>query len=310
MLSRRQLRIKVLQSLYSFHQSEKGDLAAADRELFRSIEKVHELYLFLLLLLKELADADLQDAEELHQKHFPKEAELKAKVRFYQLAFIQSLTADSKFLAEIKNYKLSWQKDHELIRKIFLEIKKSTEYKNFLLNKEEVSEKDFLVTIVKNHIENSEALKTSIEENNIYWMEDFSFPCHLVLKTIKDYYDSGKLKLSPVYKDEDDKKFVRELFSKTILHDKEYEEAIAVKTQNWEVERIALIDMILLKMAMAEMVSFPGIPVKVSINEYIDISKDYSTPKSRQFINGIIDKLADEYKKAGKIVKAGRGLME
>ena len=309
MLSRRQLRIKVLQSLYSFYQSEKGDLASADRELFRSIEKVHELYLFLLLLLKELADADLQDAGELHQKHFPKEDELKAKVRFHQLSFISALSADSKFLAELKNYKLSWQKDHELVRKIFLEIKKSTEYKNFLMNKAEVSEKDFLLVIVKNHVENSEALKNFIEENNIYWMEDFSFPCHLVVKTIKDFYDSKKIKLSPVYKDEDDKKFVRELFSKTILHDKEYEEAIATKTQNWEVERIALIDMILLKMAMAEMVSFPGIPVKVSINEYIDISKEYSTPKSKQFVNGVIDKLAQEFKEQGKIVKTGRGLI-
>ncbi len=310
MLSRRQLRIKVLQSLYSFLQSEKSDLAAADRELFRSIEKVHELYLFLLLLLKELADADLQDAGELHQKHFPKEDELKAKIRFHQLSFILKLSSDSKFLTEVKNHTLSWQKDHELVRKIFLDIKKSTEYKNFLMNKAEVSEKDFLLTIIKNHFEHSEALKNSIEENNIYWMEDFSFPCHLVVKTIKDFYDSEKIKLSPVYKDEDDKVFVRELFSKTILNDKEYEEAIAEKTQNWEVERIALIDMILLKMAMAEMISFPGIPVKVSINEYIDISKDYSTPKSRQFINGIIDKLADEYKKSGKIVKTGRGLME
>jgi N utilization substance protein B len=310
MLSRRQLRIKVLQSLYSFYQSEKSDLASADRELFRSIEKVYELYLFLLLLLKELGDADLQDAGELHHKHFPKEDELKAKIRFHQLSFIGSLSSDQKFLSEVKDHKLSWQKDHEMVRKIFLEIKKSPGYKDFLQNKAEISEKDFLLAIVKNHIEHSEALKNSIEENNIYWMEDFSFPCHLVIKTIKDFYDAGKLKLAPVYKDEDDKVFVRELFSKTVLHDKEYEEAIAAKTQNWEVERIAMIDMILLKMAMAEMVSFPGIPVKVSINEYIDISKDYSTPKSRQFINGIIDKLADEYKKSGKISKTGRGLME
>jgi N utilization substance protein B len=310
MLSRRQLRVKVLQSLYSFYQSEKSDLASADRELFRSIEKVYELYLFLLLLLQELGEADLQDAGELHQKHFPKEAELKAKVRFHQLSFIMQLSSDTAFQSELKNHKLSWQKDHDLVRKIFLEIKKSEEYKSFLMNKEQVSEKDFLLAIVKNYMEQSEALKNSIEENNIYWMEDFSFPCHLVAKTIRDFYDNGKIKLSPVYKDDDDKTFVRELFSKTILHDKEYEEAIATKTQNWEVERIALIDMILLKMALAEMVSFPGIPVKVSINEYIDISKDYSTPKSRQFINGIIDKIADEYKKSGKIVKTGRGLME
>ncbi len=310
MLSRRQLRIKVLQALYSFFQSEKSDLAAADRELFRSIDKVYELYLFILLLLKELGDADHEDAEGLHQKHFPKEDELKAKNRFHQLSIVQQLATNELFLSELKKYSLSWQKEQDLVRKIFLEIKKSNEYKDFLMNKAELSERDFLVRTVKSYIEESEALKNFIEENNIYWMEDFSFTCHVVLKTIKDFYLSGKLTLTPVFKDEDDKAFVRELFSKTILHDKEYEAAIATKTENWEVERIALIDMILLKMAMAELVSFPGIPVKVTINEYIDISKEYSTPKSRQFINGIIDKLADEYKKAGKIVKTGRGLME
>ncbi len=310
MLSRRQLRIKVLQSLYSFYQSEKSDLASAERELYRSIDKVYELYLFLLLLLNELGEADLQDAEDLHQKHFPKEDELKAKNRFHQLSFLQKLSSDENFQKELKNHKLTWQKEHELVKKIFLEIKKTTEYRNFLMNKAEVTEKDFLTAIVKNCIEQSESLKNYIEENNIYWIEDFSFICHIVIKSMKDFYQTKKLELIPVYKDEDDKKYVRDLFTKTILNDKEYEEAIASKTQNWEVERIALIDMILLKMAMAELIAFPGIPVKVTINEYIDISKDYSTPKSRQFINGIIDKLADEYKKAGKIVKTGRGLME
>lgn len=309
MLSRRQLRVKVLQSLYSFYQSEKGDLASADRELFRSIEKVSDLYLFLLLLIREIGETDLQDAGELHQKHFPKEEELKARNRFHQLAFIGALTNDELFNKELKNRKLSWQTESELVRKIFHEIKKSSEYKNFLMNKAEVSEKDFLSGIMKNCIENSESLKNFIEENSIYWIGDFSFICHVVIKTIKDFYQTKKLELVPVFKDEDDRVFVRELFAKTILHDKEYEEAISSKTQNWEVERIALIDMILLKMSMAEMIAFPGIPVKVTINEYIDISKDYSTPKSRQFINGIIDKLADEYKKAGKIVKTGRGLI-
>ena len=310
MLSRRQLRIKVLQALYSFYQSEKTDLAAADKELFRSIDKVNELYLFLLLLLKEIGDTDLLDAGELHQKHFPKEDELKARNRFYQLAFIQKIASDQILLKELQNRKLSWQKENETVKKIFHEIKKSEDYRNFLLNKAEVTEKDFLAGIVKNYIEQSEALKNFIEENSIYWIEDFSFICHIVIKTIREFYKSSKLELIPVYKDDDDKSFVRDLFMKTILHDKEYEMAISSKTQNWEVERIALIDMILLKMSMAELIAFPGIPVKVTINEYIDISKDYSTPKSRQFINGIIDKLAGEYKKSGKIVKTGRGLIE
>jgi N utilization substance protein B len=310
MLSRRQLRIKVLQALYSFFQSEKVDLAVAERELFRSIDKVYELYLYLLLLLKEIGDADLQDSQDLLQKHFPKEDELNATHRFHNLKFIRDLSESENFQNEIKKRSLTWQKESDLIKKIFLEMKKAEAYRNYLFNKGEESEKDFLAGFIKNHIEQSEALKNYIEENNIFWIEDFSFICHIIIKTIKDYYRANKLELISLYKDSDDQSFVRDLFSKTILNNEEYEKAISAKTQNWEVERIALIDMILLKMSMAELIAFPGIPVKVTINEYIDISKDYSTPKSRQFINGIIDKLADEYKKSGKIVKSGRGLME
>ena len=309
MLSRRQLRSKVLLALYSYFQSGKNDLASAERELLRSIDKVYDLYLLLLLLLTELADADRNDADELHTKYFPKEEEVNARHRLHQLRFINELSAQPEFRNEIKQRMLSWQNEFDLLRKIYLEIKKSDDYLN-LLRSEKEDDKAFLTLLIKNHLLTSEALNTYLDESNIYWQEDFDFICHMLLKNINTFYENSVFQLFPLYKDEkDDKGFVRELFSKTILNNDDYEKAIAEKTRNWDLERIALVDIIILKMALAELTSFPGIPVKVTINEYIDISKEYSTPKSKQFVNGVIDKLAQEFKEQGKIVKTGRGLI-
>ncbi|MFN8142815.1 MAG: transcription antitermination factor NusB [Bacteroidia bacterium] len=309
MLSRRQLRIKVLQALYAFFQAEKTDLAVAERELFRSIDKVHELYVYVLLLLKELAFVDQTDADDLHLKFFPKEEELNAKIRLHELKYIQELENNAEFAAALKRTKLSWQTKQDLVRKLYLEIKKSEEYRS-LLTSDQSNEKDFLCDVIRKFFLSSEALQHEIEEENIFWLDDFDFVCHMIIRGIKAYYETGKLEIMPLYKDEeDDRLFVRTLFSKTIVNNDEYEKAISERTKNWEIDRIALMDILILKMALSELVNFPGIPVKVSINEYIDISKEYSTPKSKQFVNGVIDKLALDYKEQGKIVKTGRGLI-
>lgn len=310
MLSRRQLRVKVLQSLYAYFQSDKKDAALAERELFRSIEKVHELYIYLLQFIVELGDADLADESENRQKYFPNEEEVNAKSRLYKFSFLKALSGSAEFKEYLKKYKISWQKDHELIRKIFLELKRSAEYREIFLQ-EEPDQKSFLIDIARKYIDESETMQHHIEEENIFWPEDFSFVVHMASRTIRHYYEQGAIELFTPYKDEkDDKLFIRTLFNQTILNNQEYEKAVSERTQNWDVERIALMDILILKMALSELVHFPGIPVKVSINEYIEISKDYSTPKSKQFINGIIDKLAADYKSSGKIVKTGRGLME
>ncbi len=309
MLSRRQIRIKVLQSLYAFFQAQKNDLAVAEKELFRSIDKVHELYIYLLSFLNEIADADQADEGDLHLKFNPREAEVHARRRLYKLKFINALNKSKAYLDAVQKNRINWQSQQDLIRKIFLEIKKSENFTKFL-TAEDASEKDFLLDIVKNFIETSPAVRTHIEEQNIYWNDDFDFAIHMVGRTIKQYYEKEEFELLPLYKDEeDDKDFARKLFGQTILHNKEFEESISERTRNWEVERIALMDILILKMALAELTTFPNIPVKVSINEFIDISKEYSTPKSKQFINGVIDKLAADYKEQGKIVKSGRGLI-
>lgn len=309
MLSRRQLRIKVLQALYAFFQGEKNDLAVAERELFRSIEKVNELYLYLLLFLSELAYADKTDASDLLQKFIPDQAELKAIKRLYELKFIDALESSKEFKSQVDRLRLSWQNNGDLVKKIFLEVRKSELYRTFFKD-HEADEKMFLLEMIKNFIEVSEAFQHHIDDESIFWSDDFTFAMHLVGRTIRTFYEKGSFELIPLYKDEsDDKDFARKLFSQTILNNEEFEKAISERTKNWDVERIALMDILILKMALAELITFPNIPVKVSINEFIDISKDFSTPKSKQFVNGIIDRLAIDYAKEGRIVKVGRGLI-
>jgi N utilization substance protein B len=310
MLSRRQLRVKVLQALYAYFQSDKKDLAVAERELFRSIEKVHELYGYLLRFLLELAEAEEADVKELQNKYFPDQEELKARRRFFQSPFIVELKKSAAFSAIVKKYSITWQKDHELVRKFFLELKKAPFYRSYL-SEESADEKTFLLEVIKTFLEESESMQHHIEEENIFWLEDLAFVSHMVARTGRQFHEQGRLDFFACYRDEkDDKEFVKTLFAKTVVHNKEYEAAVSERTQNWDLERIAMMDILLLKMALAELIHFSGIPVKVSINEYIEISKEFSTPKSKQFINGIIDKLAADYKKSGMIVKTGRGLME
>jgi N utilization substance protein B len=310
MLSRRQLRVKVLQALYAYFQSDKKDLPVGERELIRSIEKVHELYVYLLQFLIEMADAEESDVQELQHKYIPDELQLAAKRRVHQSTFISILKKSPDFEAMRKKHSVSWQKDHDLVRKLFLEMKKSVTYRDFI-SKVTADEKEFFIEMMKLYVEDSESMQHHVEELNLFWSEDLSFVVHMVNRTIKQFFDHGRLELFEVYRDEkDDKEFVRTLFSQAVIHNREYEDAVSERTQNWDLERIAMMDILILKLALTELIHLPGIPVKVTINEYIEISKDFSTPKSKQFINGIIDKLAIDFKKSGKIVKTGRGLME
>lgn len=310
MLNRRHLRIKVLQELYSFFQSGSDDLVVAERNIFRSIDKIYELYIFLLLFIRELYEFERRYSEERpQQKFYTKQAEQSPEV-FSKLSISKMLSHDKKFNTEVSRLKLKWMEDHEWVQNIFTRIRKSPEYMNASIKTPD-DENKFLAWLIDEMIVNQEDFKSALEEKSIQWTEEFEFVCYNLHRTMQDSISKKSLQLLRLFRDEkDDKAFVRDLFLKTILHSQEYQKMIAEKTFNWEADRIALMDILLMKMALAEMCYFPTIPVKVSINEYIDISKEYSTPKSREFINGIIDKLAIELRSKGTIVKTGRGLIE
>lgn len=315
MLSRRQLRVKVLQALYSYYQTDEPSLTRTERDLFSGIEKVYDLYLYKLLLLLEIADYERVYTHDSQQKYMPKASDLSLENKFYDNTVIKLISGNEIFNAQIKKRNLSWQKDIEIVRKIYMKLKNSSEYEDYISkgNKSFAEERDFVNLIFKNFIVESEVLETHFEEKNIYWADDDKFVNTAVYRTLKNLKPVMEPQnvLMPVYKDEEeDTNFMRQLLKNTITYEKEFEILIADKTRNWEVDRIAMVDILLLKMSLAEIKTFSSIPVKVSINEYIDISKEYSTPKSKTFINGIIDKLVADLKKKNEIHKTGRGLIE
>jgi len=302
-----------MQALYSWYQSEDKNTEIILRELFRGTERTYDLYFSLLQVLPELAEEEVRYYADLQPRHIAKE-EI-AVSRISQNAFICFLQADPVFIEGLKKRKISWQKDAELIKKVFFQLRNTPEYKAYVAEETHTVEQDveFSSWIYKNTVIPSEALQNAMEEQNIWWAEALDLINSMVLKTIRVAHPGrkGQFELMPLFKDEeDDRDFMEKLFRETIKNDSYFETLISEKTKNWDVERIALMDIILLKMALCEILTFPGIPVKVSINEYIDISKDYSTPKSKVFINGVIDNLVADLKTRGEVKKTGRGLIE
>ncbi|HET6244371.1 MAG: transcription antitermination factor NusB [Bacteroidetes bacterium] len=315
MLSRRQLRSKCLQALYAYFQSDNTNIATGEKELIHSIDKVYDLYLYQLSLLMEVvafADLKLQDAK---QKRLPTPENLNPNTKFVDNKLIAKLKINRQLQQALAKNKISWTHEKEYVENLFQEIKKSPEY-DLYINSGENSfdeDKNFIIKAFKKHIAESELVEQYFEEKSIYWSDDIELVDSMVVKTFKSFSESSD-EFHPVLKlyndEEEDKEYVLQLFRKAIIHSGEYEKIIAEKTQNWEVERIALMDILIMKMAICELLNFSSIPVKVTLNEYIDISKRFSTPKSKVFVNGILDKLIADFKAMNKIIKTGRGLLE
>ncbi len=311
MLSRRHLRIRVMQALYAWHQSEK-DGARAERELFNGTEQMYRLYLQLLLFIEELGHQ-----EELYFADLPASAltgqRKEVAQHLSENSFIKWLKENKDFQKLLVNNKVSWQQDIEVVQKAFFELRKMPFYLNYINASKNNSDTEiaFTKSLIGELISKKEFVRHVIEEKNIYWAEGLEVICAMVIRTIESAAHPKGLTLSGLYKDEEeDLLFMKDLLQKTIRDDEYFTEMIAARTESWDTERIALVDIILMKMALCEILNFSNIPVKVSINEYIDISKDYSTPNSKGFINGVIDNIAISLRAEGKIVKTGRGLVD
>ncbi len=316
MLNRRYLRIKAMQALYSFFQSEDADIPKGERELMRSIDKTYELYIYLLLLFEELVRVASNKIDIGKEKHLPTSEELNPNLRFVNNRVIAQLVANVKLQRERDIRKLTWQTDDEmsLVRKLWENIKNWEEYKTYMSSETDsyANDQEFLIDLFKKFIADDESTEQFLEERNMHWPGDLNMAvAPSIIKTLENASETREPQLAPLFKDpEDDKQFILDLFRKTIIDNDTCEKLISEKTKNWEVDRIAVMDVILMKMAIAELLHFTGIPVKVSLNEYIEISKTYSTPKSKQFINGILDKLVIDFRRDGTMQKTGRGLME
>ena len=314
MLNRRHLRIKVLQALYAYFQSNDENYRHTENELMQSVERIYDLYISYILTFPELKGLAEHRMDESKKKMRPTEEDLNPNLKFVDNKLI-ALIEESKELRRIsEERKVNWVGDEhqEMLRKILLTIRDSEVYIQHMNDeaRDFESDKMFVLDLFKAEIANSEIFYNYLEEKSIHWMDDIDLTCSMVLKTLKQAVEGEKLEILPLYKPNDDEQeFIRELLRKTISLNSENEKLIDELTQNWELDRIAKMDIILMKMAITELQIFNNIPTKVTLNEYIEISKFYSTPKSNGFINGILDKAIDRLTADKKIKKIGRGLV-
>ncbi|MEC7955265.1 MAG: transcription antitermination factor NusB [Bacteroidota bacterium] len=312
MLNRRHIRIKVLQAFYAFFQSNNEDVLKGEKELFHSIEKIYDLYVFILMLFPSLKRQALIQIEEAKRSEY-----LRQDIHILKTGFIDNQLVDlieqSKVLQKIsKDRKINWEGDveNDLTKKIFKEVYQTDNYKN-LLQSESTSfndDKNALVQLYKKEICNLEKLHHFFDEKSIYWQDDLDHVSSMILKTLKSITENQELEILPLWK-EDEYEFTQNLFRKAVLQKEENDAVLQTYSKNWEKERLATMDSLLMNLAMTEALEFSSIPIKVTLNEYIEISKFYSTPKSNSFINGILDRIFEDYKKDGKLVKRGRGLI-
>ena len=312
MLNRRHIRIKVLQAFYAFFQSNNEDVLKGEKELFHSIEKIYDLYVHILMLFPSLKRQALIQIEEAKRSEY-----LRQDIHILKTGFIDNQLVDlieqSKVLQKIsKDRKINWEGDveNDLTKKIFKEVYQTDYYKN-LLQSESTSfndDKDALVQLYKKEICNLEKLHHFFDEKSIYWQDDLDHVSSMILKTLKSITEDQELEILPLWK-EDEYEFTQNLFRKAVLQKEENDAVLQTYSKNWEKERLATMDSLLMNLAMTEALEFSSIPIKVTLNEYIEISKFYSTPKSNSFINGILDRIFEDYKKDGKLVKRGRGLI-
>ena len=315
MLNRRHIRTKVMQSIYAMHQSSSDNLEKEEKFLLYSLENVQDLYLIMLSTLIEIKKTEEIFLEKSSKKHLVTPEERNPNKKFINNLILEMLSENNSIGIALENRKINnWELNDDYIHILLSEIKNSTLYKEYMRNTVNTFEEDkeFVVAIFTELIVPNEKLYEYLEDNKLTWVDDIPLVnTHIIkqLRAIKAKDDVNAFKVAKLYKDTEDKEFVIALFRKTVLNETEFAKEYVDKTPNWDTERIAEIDTIILKMAICEFLKFPSIPVKVTINEYLEIAKEYSTPKSSIFINGVLDNLVKEFQTNGKLKKVGRGLM-
>ena len=313
MISRRQLRIKALQSLYAYYTTASEDMRRSEKELHFNIEKSYELYHYLLLLMIDVILYAESRIEIARNKRIPNHEDLHPNTRFIDNKLADQLRNNEQLLRFVEQHKLNWVNHPELIKEIYTRLTESDEYHAYMHAEETGYPEDKrLLTFIYTHIVfSSERLDSIMEEQSIYWNDDLEFITSMIVKTIKKFKeDDGPDKpLMELYKNKEDSDYVLKLYRQSILHRDEYVEYIKENTRNWDLDRIAFRDILIMQIAIAELVAFPSIPTKVTLNEYLEISKFYSTKKSNVFINGVLDKVVMQLKEEKKIQKKGRGLI-
>lgn len=313
MISRRLLRIKILHLLYAYFNSNDEGLARYEKDLFFSINKSLDLYYMFFLLLLDVKEYALQRILLAQNKRVPTKRDLNPNLKFTENRVIKLLENTGKLYKYIDEKKLNWVNHPELIKQVYKKIIESDNYKKYTENTEDSfnHDKEFIVSFFSEFLVDNDLLYQILEEQSIFWNDDIEFVLSMNIKTVQKLKPaSTNANLFKLFKNDEDKEFAIKLFRMVILKHKENSDLIQKHIKNWDVDRIAQIDLLVLEMAVTEILEFTSIPVKVSFNEYIELVKFYSTNRSNAFVNGVLDKIIAKLKDDGKFQKAGRGLME
>lgn len=314
MISRRLLRIKILHILYAYFSNSDPSINKYEKELFLSIDKSYHLYHYILLLLIETRKEAEERIDIAKQKRIPTHEDLNPNTKFIDNKVINAIWNNDSFTNYLTKYKVNWADNPELGKRLFKDLLKTGFYQSYMKNRESSfnEDKKFVIAFYEQIVANHDLLYQLLEEKSIYWNDDVEFIISMVIKTVQKMKDRQAIQtdLLPLFKNEDDHNFTKLLFRKSVLNHDEYRELIEKHLKNWDIERIAFIDIVIMIMAIAEVIEFPSIPIKVTMNEYIELAKFYSTSKSNVFVNGILDKIFHQLKEEKKIQKTGRGLID
>ena len=307
MINRVLIRLKVIQIIYAYYQNGGKNLEAAEKELFYSLSKSYDLYNYLLLLMIEVTRFADRRIDNRRHKLRPTEEDLNPNTRFIDNAFMAQLAQNKQLEEFSKNQKRTWDDEGDFVKHLFAQIEETKAYQEYMAKEALTYEDDRELwrKLYRTTIASNDEIDEILEEQSLYWNDDKAIIDTFILKTIKrfDPENGADQELLPEYKDEEDREFARKLFHNAIKGAETYRKLIADNTKNWDMERIAFMDILIMQVALAEILTFPSIPTSVSLNEYVEIAKMYSTPKSSGFINGMLDTIVNQLKKENKLTK-------
>ncbi|MCH5177692.1 MAG: transcription antitermination factor NusB [Prevotellaceae bacterium] len=307
MINRTIIRLKIVQLMYSYYQNGGKNMDTAEKELLFSLSKAYDLYHFMLMLMPEVTHFAFESIEQREQVNRFAHREENISHRFVDNKFVEQLDVNHQLKEFRENQKLTWRNHNTYLKNLYADIQASDAYKEYM-EAEEVGyaeDRELWRRLYKTVIMKDERIDEILEDMSLYWNDDREIVDTFVLKTIKrfDLKRGAKQDLLPEYKDEEDREYAVRLFRNAILNELAYRDLIMQSLRNWEFDRLAFMDVIIMQVAMAEVMTFPNIPTSVTINEYVEIAKLYSTGRSGGYINGIIDNVVKRLKAEGKILK-------
>ena len=307
MINRILIRIKVLQIVYAYYQKGANDLKVAENELLLSLRRSYDLYFYFLMLIVDVTRMYERMIEKRRNRYQPTDEDRNPDMRLFNNRLANQIAENEDLQKYCKEHGISWTDEADFVKKILEMIMASDIYAGYIINKEDnyETDKEFWRLVFKRLICNNEFVEDFLEEKSIYWNEDIDIIESFVIKTIKRFNEEkgSRQELMPMFNSADDYDYVVKLFRQTLLNGDKYRERIDKHMKNWESERVANMDMVIMQIALAEILNFPTIPVNVTLNEYIDAAKYYSTPKSGTFINGVLDSIVEELKAEKLIMK-------